>query len=162
MVGNSPSNGPFRHAFRYTLPSDNDTQHAINTRVLNEYSINNVNIRKYFTLRVCTAYCIVGHSPLYIYYELLLSLTCLQLLNKWLLLACQSAICYCVCLLKCNCSWVSSYLHTQLMKHILYSTSTRFNPYFGGDITIQYAAKVGITSCRCASREFVSLIVLCR
>ena len=72
MVGNSPSNGPFRHAFHYTLPSDNDTQHAINTRVLNEYSINNVNIRKYFTLRVCIAYCIVGHSPLYIYYELLM------------------------------------------------------------------------------------------
>ena len=72
MVGNSPSNGPFRHAFHYTLPSDNDTQHAINTRVLNEYSINNVNIWKYFTLRVCTAYCIVGHSCLYIYYELLL------------------------------------------------------------------------------------------
>ena len=67
MVGNSPSNGPFRHAFHYILPSDNDTQHTINTRVLNEYSINNVNIRKYFTLRVCTAYCIVGHSPLYIY-----------------------------------------------------------------------------------------------
>ena len=72
MVGNSPSNGPFGHAFHYTLPSDNDTQHAINTRVLNEYSINNVNIREYFTLRVCTAYCIVGHSPLYIYYELLI------------------------------------------------------------------------------------------
>ena len=62
MVGNSPSNGPFRHAFHYTLPSDNDTQHAINTRVLNEYSIYNVNIREYFTLRVCTAYCTVGHS----------------------------------------------------------------------------------------------------
>ena len=76
MVGNSPSNGPFRHAFHYTLPSDNDTQHAINTRVLNEYSINNVNIRKYFTVRVCTAYCIVGHSPLYIYYELLVLLYC--------------------------------------------------------------------------------------
>ena len=74
MVGNSPSNGPFGHAFHYTLPSDNDTQHAINTRALNEYLINNVNIREYFTLRVCTAYCIVGHSPLYIYYELLLLL----------------------------------------------------------------------------------------
>ena len=72
MVGNSPSNGPFRHAFHYTLPSDNDTQHAINMRVLNEYSIYNINIREYFTLRVCTAYCIVGHSPLYIYYELLI------------------------------------------------------------------------------------------
>ena len=76
MVGNSPSNGPFGHAFHYTLPSDNDTQHAINTRVLNEYSINNVNIREYFTLRVCTAYCIVGHSPLYIYYELLVQGYC--------------------------------------------------------------------------------------
>ena len=66
MVGNSPSNGPFGYAFHYTLPSDNDNQHAINTRVLNEYLINNVNIQEYFTLRVCTAYCIVGHSPLYI------------------------------------------------------------------------------------------------
>ena len=63
MVGNSPSNGPFRHAFHYTLPSDNDTQHAINMRMLNEYSIYNVNIWEYFMLRVCTAYCIVGHSP---------------------------------------------------------------------------------------------------
>ena len=59
----SPSNGPFRHAFHYSLPFDNDTQHAINMRVLNEYLIYNVNIREYFTLRVCTAYCIVGHSP---------------------------------------------------------------------------------------------------
>ena len=63
MVGNSPSNGPFRHTFHYTLPSDNDTQHAIHTRVLNECSIYNVNIREYFTLRICTAYYIVGHSP---------------------------------------------------------------------------------------------------
>ena len=63
MVGNSPSNGPFRHAFHYTLPSENDTQHAINTHMLNEYSIYNVNIWEYFMLRVCTAYCIVGHSP---------------------------------------------------------------------------------------------------
>ena len=75
MVGNSPSNEPFRHTFHYTLPSDNDTQHAINMRVLNEYSIYNVNIREYFTLRVCTAYCIVGHSPPLYYYELLMLCT---------------------------------------------------------------------------------------
>ena len=72
MVGNSPSNGPFRYAFHYTLPSDNDTQHGINTRVLNEYSIYNVNIREYITLRVYIAYCIVGHSPPLLYYELLI------------------------------------------------------------------------------------------
>ena len=35
-----------------------------------------------FTLRVCTAYCIVGHSPLYIYYELLL--LCLYNLTYYL------------------------------------------------------------------------------
>ena len=35
----------------------------IDTHVLNEYLINNVNIQEYFMLRVYTGYRIVGHFP---------------------------------------------------------------------------------------------------
>ena len=40
-----------------------------------KHSINNIKKLEYFALRVCTDYSTVGHSPLFLYYELLISCT---------------------------------------------------------------------------------------
>ena len=73
----SPSGSLYRYRFfrRYIHEID-----IVNTfgrpplipHVLSTFTVISDETRKYFAIRICTGYYRVGHSPLYLYYELLI------------------------------------------------------------------------------------------